>query len=566
MADAPLLYDRYRIVRKLGSGAFATVYLADDLKMGRPVAVKMVEHATDVEDRVAREAQAAAKLSHHHILTVYEMVREPDRTCLITEYIQGKTLREHYQVQDLSDLDILEAGVQLCRALEHAHKRGVVHRDIKPENIMLVDGDSIDVRLMDFGVAQLEDRASITLDGDLVGTLAYMSPEQGEGQAVDSRSDVYSLGLTLYEGFTRKNPLKGKKLQELLRDMSRPEISPLTANRPDLPVELSDALRRAMARDRYARPDAGTLGRVLAKAVRLMPEDEGLPDERLATRVRERLAPGPVDRDRLYYLGEHLASAVFALCCLLYVLPRVPFYPEPAIVPLIIAPVFAALVWPFGGGVLTLALLAPPIFAFGAGWGVIYLAPAAVTMGLLRWKHREWAALLPGVMPYAVAFWGGLAVLPLAGALLRRWGALGGFLSGCILAVTGGLAGWARLPYTFCPGPGDVLRAAEHAASPWTVLVEIGRFLQSRPELALQIALFTVFALPWYTLPGGSRERRMWGASIYLIALFLAFVLLPILVLGVPMQLAPFLVAFVPCAIIAYLVAFLVPSERMGTL
>ncbi len=230
----PPLYDRYRIVRKLGSGAFATVYLADDEKLGRPVAVKVVTQAADVEGRVLREAQAAAKLSHHHILAVYEIVQEPDRTLLITEYIQGQTLRECYQDRRLTDADILEVGVQLCRALEHAHKRGVVHRDIKPENIMLVDGDAIDIRLMDFGVARLEDRASITVDGDLVGTLAYMSPEQGEGKTVDSRTDVYSLALTLYEGFTGKNPFRGKKLQELLRDVSRPDIPPLSVGRPDL--------------------------------------------------------------------------------------------------------------------------------------------------------------------------------------------------------------------------------------------------------------------------------------------------------------------------------------------
>ena len=143
----------------------------------------MVSRSADVEGRVVREAQAAAKLSHHHILTVYEIYEEPDQTLLVTEYIQGQhparaTIRE----RTLSDADICEIGVQMCKALEHAHKRGVVHRDIKPENIMLVDGDSIDVRLMDFGVALLEDRASITLDGDLVGTLAYMSPEQGEGK------------------------------------------------------------------------------------------------------------------------------------------------------------------------------------------------------------------------------------------------------------------------------------------------------------------------------------------------------------------------------------------------
>jgi MFS family permease len=568
MADTPLLYDRYNIVRKLGSGAFATVYLADDTKMGRPVAIKVVEHTADVEDRVLREAQAAAKLSHHHILSVYEMVREPDRTLLFTEYVRGATLRQHYRDQTLGDLDILEIGIQMCRALEHAHKRGVVHRDIKPENIMLADGDAVDVRLMDFGVAMLEDRASITVDGDLVGTLAYMSPEQVEGKSVDSRSDVYSLALTLYEGFTRKNPLKGKKLQQLLRDVSRPEIPPLTANRPDLPSELSDALRRAMSQDSYTRPDAGTFGRSLSRLVKRMPEEEEeeVAEPTLATRVRQRFTPGRFDRDRLVFVGERIASAVFALCSLWYVLPRVPFYPEQAAVPLVATGAFLALIWPFAGGVLALLLMAPPFFAFGTGWGIIYVILAALTMGLLRWRRREWTALLPGVVPFAVAIGGGLALLPLAGGLARRWGAWLGFLSGLVLAVAGGLAGWQTLPYTYNPGPGAPLLAAGHASSPWTVLMQIARLLDSRPELALQIVLFAFFSLPLYALFGASRERRMWGASTYLSLLIMAFVLLPMLVVGVPVDLGPLLVAYLPCAIIAFLVTFLIPSERVGTL
>ena len=429
MAEAPLLLDRYRIVRRLGSGAFATVYLADDLKMGRPVAIKVVEQTADVDDRVVREAHAAAKLSHPHILSVYEMVREPERTLLFTEYVQGSTLRDLYRDQKLSDLEILEVGVQLCRALEHAHKRGVVHRDIKPENIMLIEGDAIDTRLMDFGVAQLEDRTSITLDGDLVGTLAYMSPEQVEGKNVDSRSDVYSLALTLYEGFARKNPLKGRKLQELLHDVSRPDIPPLEVSRADLPLELSDALGRAMSLDSYARPDAGTFGRILGRVVKHMPEEEYEEelDESLATRVRQRFNADRFDRDRLTYLAEHLASGSFALASLWYLLPRVPFYPHSAVLPLIVVGAFLALIWPFVGGVVTLLMLAPPIFAFGSGWGVIYVVLAAATMGLLRWRRREWAALLPGVMPFALAAGAGLALLPLAGALLRRWGAWAGF-------------------------------------------------------------------------------------------------------------------------------------------
>lgn len=559
MAEPELLSDRYQIVRRLGSGAFATVYLADDLHMGRPVAIKVVEHTSDVDDRVLREAQAAAKLNHHHILTVYEMTREADRTLLFTEYVEGLTLRDHFRDRALSDAEIIQAGIQLCRALDHAHKRGVIHRDIKPENIMLVSGDTVDVRLMDFGVAQLEDRASITVDGDLVGTLAYMSPEQIEGRNVDSRSDVYSLALTLYEGFTRKNPNRGKKLQELLRDVSRPEIPPLSVNRPDLPPELSTALERAMQPNRYARPDAAAFGRLLAQAAKSVPEEVAV--EALTTRVMRRLEAGRPASDRLIYIGRRLAAGSFSLLTLLYVLPRVPFYPEVALIPLIAAPAFVSLVWPFGGGVLSLALLAPPFFAYGVGWGVVFVVPAVMCMWLLRRRGLEWAALAPGAMPFAVMGWMGLAVLPLLGALLRRWAVLVGFLCGLVVTVTAGLAGWTSLPYTFGPGPGATLTAAAHVLSPWSVLMELARFLDSRPEMALQILLFTLFSLPLYLFAGRSRERRMWGAGLYLTALFAAFVLGPILIIGVPVSLGWFLAAYAPCAIITFLCTLLVSSE-----
>jgi hypothetical protein len=579
MAETPPLHERYRMVRKLGTGAFAAVYLADDLQMGRPVAVKIVQHSVDVEDRVLREAQAAAKLSHHHIVTVYEMVREADRTLLFSEYVQGKTLRERYRERSLKDSEILEVGMQMCRALEHAHKRGVVHRDVKPENIMLADEGAVDVRLMDFGVAQLEDRASITVTGDLVGTIAYMSPEQAEGRNVDSRTDVYSLAITLYEGFVRRDPSQGKRLRELLLDASRPAVAPLATIRPDLPQELSDALRKAMSRDRYSRPDAATFGRMLSQAAKLLPEGRKSRaqaksrgarhagrEERPVTKVMPRGAEAAVERSRLAYVGQHLVSAGLALCSLAYVLPHVPFYPSAAIIPLIAVPAFVALLWPFGGGVLALALMAPPIFAYGVGWGVLYLVLAALTMGLARWRRMEWAALLPGAIPLAVAGYVGLALMPLAGALMRRWGALAGFMSGLVLAIAGNLAGWRTLPYTFNPSPGATLSAAKHASSPITVLAELGRFLQSRPELALQIALFTIFSLPLYAWIGRSPATRLWGMSIYLGLLLLAFVLGPILLLGAPVHMGPLLAAYAPCAIITFLLCFLTPSVRGGSL
>jgi len=560
-------------------GAFAAVYLAEDLRMGRQVAVKIVQHSVDLEDRVLREAQAAAKLSHHHIVTVYEMLREADRTLLFSEYVHGKTVRQRYRERTLKDTEILELGLQLCRALEHAHKRGVVHRDIKPENIMLADDAKVDVKLMDFGVAQLEDRASITLTGDLVGTLAYMSPEQAEGRSVDSKTDIYSLALTLYEGFVRKDQREGKLLRERLLDASRPEIPPLSSVRSDLPKELSDALRKAMARDRHARPDAAAFGRMLSRAAEALSagrqagakterggSERSRAKSRPASKAKSRMIGLPTDQSRLTYVGQRLFSAGVAFCCLVYVLPRVPFYPFAAIVPLIAVPTFVALLWPFGGGVLTLAVMTPPIFAYGVGWGVVYLLPAAVTMGLLRWKRKEWAALLPGVIPLAVTGYLGLALLPLTGALLRRWGLLVGFLNGVVLAIAGSLAGWETLPYAFNPSPGATLAAAKDAGSPGTVLVEFARLLSARPELWVQIVAFALLSLPIYAWIGRSPAMRMWGMSAYLVLVLVAFVLAPILLLDAPIHMGPFLVAFVPCAIMTFLTSLLIPSMRGGSL
>jgi hypothetical protein len=187
-------------------------------------------------------------------------------------------------------------------------------------------------------------------------------------------------------------------------------------------------------------------------------------------------------------------------------------------------------------------------------------------MALLRWRRREWAALLPGAVPLAVAAWVGLALLPLAGFMLRRWGPLVGFFGGLVLAVTAGLAGWETLPYAFTPGPGPVLQSAEHASSPWTVLTEIARLLDSHPELSLQIVLFALFSLPLFGFLGYSRERRMWGAVLYLVLLLAGFVLLPILALDVPVDLGFFLVAYVPCAIIAFLSALIAPAKGAGSL
>lgn len=558
MADSLLLHDRYRVSRKLGSGSFATVYLAEDTLMGRNVAVKVVEDAVDADGRALREAQAAAKLDHPNIVTVFEVVSESDRTYLFTEYVEGHTLRELYSRRRLTDVQLIEAGIQIAKALEHAHKRGVIHRDIKPENIMLASSDDVDVRVMDFGVAKLEDLSSVTMDGDLVGTLAYMAPEQLEGRAVDARADVYSLSLTIYEGLTGSNPLRGKEPAEILRGPSLMVFSHLSRLRPDLPEILDTALHRGLEKEAAKRPDAAGLRRMLEQAAKEMPA----PELREAPTVRVAAALGAAATNRrLHYVAEHVVAGGASLATAAYLLPHTPFYPPQAIVPIAAGVAFVSLLSPTVGGALTLLVLAPPVFDFGVGWGVIYAVVTVLTFALLRWRGRQWAALLPASVPALVAGGVGLAVPPLAGFLLRRWGPLAGLLSGMVLVVAAGLGLWDLVPFTFSAAPAEGLGAARHAASPGDVIVDLARFLDRRPELLLQVGLFAVFSLPMRRILTGTVPRRLWLASLYLGLMFGAFLLLPPALLGVSVDAVTFAQAFWPCAIIVYLVALFAPLQ-----
>ncbi len=153
-----------------------------------------------------REAQAAARLNHPGIVTLYEMGEEDGNALLVTELVDGTTLDQLNRDGALSDREIGEIGADLCEALDHAHSRSVVHRDIKPQNVLVTEEGEPRAKLMDFGVARLTDAAALTAPGDVVGTLAYMAPEQAEGRAAGPEADVYSLALMLYECWSGENP------------------------------------------------------------------------------------------------------------------------------------------------------------------------------------------------------------------------------------------------------------------------------------------------------------------------------------------------------------------------
>ena len=221
IGPSALALGRYRLERRLGAGAFGVVWLAHDEQLDRMVAVKRIElHDERIAARAEREARAAARLAHPAIVALYEARSDEHAVHLVSELVRGRPLDDLLQARALSDRDGTRIGIALCSALEHAHERGVVHRDIKPANIIVPrvpQDESGMAKLTDFGVAHLAGDDGLTQTGDVVGTLAYMAPEQAEGGEITSATDLYSLALVLFELFSGTNPVRAEGAVATLR-------------------------------------------------------------------------------------------------------------------------------------------------------------------------------------------------------------------------------------------------------------------------------------------------------------------------------------------------------------
>jgi serine/threonine protein kinase len=263
-----LVLDRFLIERRIGSGGFGTVYEAWDGRLERPVAVKAIDAGGSGDcGRVLREAQAAARLNHPGIVTLYEMGEEEGSALLVTELVDGDTLDQLNREGELSDREIGEIGADLCEALDHAHSRSVVHRDIKPQNVLVAEGgNGPRAKLMDFGVARLTDGAALTAPGDVVGTLAYMAPEQAEGREAGPEADVYSLALMLYECWSGENPNRRATPAATARAIGG-RARPLRRLRPDLPRELSQTLDCCLSPRPSQRPSLEELGETIEESL-----------------------------------------------------------------------------------------------------------------------------------------------------------------------------------------------------------------------------------------------------------------------------------------------------------
>ncbi len=397
----PAVLGRYRLGARLGSGGFGTVYAAHDERLDRDVAVKVIPTSSPSPERASREALAVARLDHPGIVAVFDAGEDADARYLVSELVRGRTLDRLAADGELSDRDVLRVGLALTAALEHAHERGVIHRDVKPQNVIVPDkprSARSAAKLTDFGVAHLADDVSITRTGDVVGTLAYMAPEQANGRKVDERADLYSLALVLYEGLAGVNPVRAGSPAATARRVGT-VLPPLQRKRKDLPAELCAALDRAL---RPRPEDRGTLEELadeLAEGLTAVSDDGGTvlahPLERAGTarvppragRVLAALAAGglaaavtawPAAGDAFHRSNELVAAA--AVTVVVGALPRLGWLVAAVTAAVLLAPERP-------GAALVLAAAIPAallVRGTGRAWSLPVAAPVLglTTLGL----------------------------------------------------------------------------------------------------------------------------------------------------------------------------------------
>jgi len=243
-----LLAGKYTIVEVAGRGGMGIVYKAEDTKLKRNIALKFLppELIRDPEsrERFVLEARAAAALSHPNICTIHEICEEEGNSFIAMEYIEGQSLKARMKRAPLGVEEAVGIAVQVAEGLEEAHKKGIIHRDIKSANIMVTDKGQ--AKIMDFGLAKVKGGTLLTREGTTLGTVAYMSPEQARGEEVDHRSDIWSLGVVLYEMLSGKLPFMGDREASILYSVVHEEPKPLKAIKPDVPVELQQIINRAL--------------------------------------------------------------------------------------------------------------------------------------------------------------------------------------------------------------------------------------------------------------------------------------------------------------------------------
>src|SRR5690349_22708957 len=255
----PVVDGRYRVLDRVGSGGMAEVYCAQDLQLGRKVALKILyrRFAEDREfvERFRREASSAAGLQHQHVVAVYDRGEYDGTYYIAMEYLEGRSLKSIIQQEAPLDPDrAIDLTIQVLRAARFAHRRGIIHRDLKPHNV-IVDGEDR-AKVTDFGIARAG-ASDMTQTGSIMGTAQYLSPEQAQGHAVSAQSDIYSVGIILYEMLTGRVPFEGECAVTIALKHVNERATPPSAYNPAVTPELEEVVMRALEKDPARRyPDA----------------------------------------------------------------------------------------------------------------------------------------------------------------------------------------------------------------------------------------------------------------------------------------------------------------------
>ena len=265
LTDRELVLDRYRPLRPIGRGGSASVWLARDERTGLEVALKIVPREGKRAARAMREMEAASRLRHERCVRAYGFGGDDGHVYIAYEYVRGTTLRDLLRQGLVTDRSAVEIAAQVLDGLAHAHRTGIVHRDVKPSNILVEEGTPVSVKLLDFGLAQFDDADTLTAVGDVPGTLAYIPPERLRGQDASNSSDIWAVGVMLWEALVGRHPFWGVPLPQVAAAIEA-GAPPLSAERPDLPRRLVAAVASALHVDPSKRPSATRLAQELREA------------------------------------------------------------------------------------------------------------------------------------------------------------------------------------------------------------------------------------------------------------------------------------------------------------
>jgi len=478
---------RYRPLRPLGSGGSGSVWLARDEKTGLDVALKIVVREGKAAARAEREAAAAARLRHPSCLRAYAFARDARHVYIAYEFIPGRTFREALRAGELGDADAVEACAQVSEALAHAHRAGILHRDVKPSNVLLAEGERVSAKLLDFGLARMAEAETLTAQGDVPGTLAYISPERLAGDDATDAADVWAVGVMLWESLAGRHPFWHTSMLETARAIEAGPPS-LAALRPDLPKQLIQLVDRALSPSPSRRPSASDL----ASALR------GAAIHRRRKRARGLGLSVPAEAGRL---GAAALAAAFAG----WAAAALPFYPHGWAAGLAVLTAAITAFRPRAGLALALAVPILPLGNVALGLAILYALIALVWL-VLSWREPRGGllfALGPLLAPLSA-----LALVPLAAATLRA-GPRRAAQAGAAVLAAAIVAGVRHVPLPLVGTPSPRGLGVAGSTDPLDVAGSIIRAAGAHPGLIVEAVVFAAVAL---ALPY-AHARGRWGAA-----------------------------------------------------